>query len=48
MPPTVLIVDDSPTIRGFAKVFLKALQVEVAEAEEGRQALVRKFLGSAG
>ena len=46
MPPTVLIVDDSPTIRGFAKVFLKALQVEVAEAEEGQQALeiVRKNL----
>jgi two-component system chemotaxis response regulator CheY len=44
LPPTVLIVDDSPTIRGFAKVFLKALQVEVAEAEEGKQALeiVRK------
>jgi two-component system chemotaxis response regulator CheY len=46
LPPTVLIVDDSPTIRGFAKVFLKALQVEVAEAEEGQQALeiVRKNL----
>jgi two-component system chemotaxis response regulator CheY len=41
---TVLIVDDSPTIRGFAKVFLKAMQLEVAEAEEGKQALeiVRK------
>jgi two-component system, chemotaxis family, chemotaxis protein CheY len=44
LPRTVLIVDDSPTIRGFAKLFLKALPVEVAEAEEGRQALeiVRK------
>ena len=44
MPPTVLIVDDSPTIRGFARLFLKALPVEVAEAGEGRQALeiVRK------
>lgn len=44
MPPTVLIVDDSPTIRGFARLFLKALPVEVAEAEEGKQALeiVRK------
>jgi two-component system chemotaxis response regulator CheY len=44
VPPTVLIVDDSPTIRGFARLFLKALPVEVAEAGEGRQALeiVRK------
>ena len=39
MPRKVLIVDDSPTIRGFARIFLKALQVEVAEAEEGLQAL---------
>ena len=39
-----MIVDDSPTIRGFARLFLKALPVEVAEAGEGRQALeiVRK------
>jgi two-component system chemotaxis response regulator CheY len=44
LPRTVLIVDDSPTIRGFARLFLKALPVEVAEAEEGKQALeiVRK------
>lgn len=39
MARTVLIVDDSPTIRGFAKIFLKPLQVEVQEAEEGMQAL---------
>ena len=39
MPRTVLIVDDSPTIRGFAKVFLKTLKVEVKEAEDGAQAL---------
>ncbi|MGZ6143468.1 MAG: response regulator [Myxococcales bacterium] len=39
MPRKVLIVDDSPTIRGFARIFLKPLQVEVAEAEEGLQAL---------
>jgi two-component system chemotaxis response regulator CheY len=39
LPRTVLIVDDSPTIRGFARLFLKALPVEVAEAEEGKQAL---------
>jgi two-component system chemotaxis response regulator CheY len=37
--PTVLIVDDSPTIRGFAKIYLKPLAVEVVEAEEGMQAL---------
>jgi two-component system chemotaxis response regulator CheY len=34
-----LIVDDSPTIRGFAKIFLKPLQCEVKEAEDGTQAL---------
>ena len=39
MPRIVLIVDDSPTIRGFAKLFLRSLQVEVQEAEEGAQAL---------
>lgn len=37
--PTVLIVDDSPTIRGFAKLYLRPLAVEVVEAEEGMQAL---------
>lgn len=39
MPRTVLIVDDSPTIRSFAKVFLKPLGVQVKEAEDGAQAL---------
>ena len=39
MPRTVLIVDDSPTIRGFARIFLKQLPVDVQEAEEGMQAL---------
>ncbi len=39
MPRTVLIVDDSPTIRGFAKVFLKPLGVQVKEAADGAQAL---------
>ena len=39
MPRTVLIVDDSATIRGFAKVFLKPLGVLVKEAEDGAQAL---------
>lgn len=37
--PTVLIVDDSATVRGFARLFLKQLAVEVREAEEGAQAL---------
>ena len=37
--PTVLIVDDSPTIRGFARIYLGPLAVEVLEAEEGMQAL---------
>jgi two-component system chemotaxis response regulator CheY len=36
---SVLIVDDSPTIRGFAKIFLKPLDVTIYEAEEGMQAL---------
>jgi len=39
LPRAVLIVDDSPTIRGFAKLFLKPLQIEVKEAEDGAQAL---------
>jgi two-component system chemotaxis response regulator CheY len=39
MARTVLVVDDSPTIRGFAKIFLKPLQVDVQEAEDGMQAL---------
>ncbi len=39
MARSVLIVDDSPTIRGFAKIFLKPLDVIIYEAEEGMQAL---------
>ncbi len=39
MRETVLIVDDSPTIRGIARIFLKALAVEIQEAEEGERAL---------
>ncbi len=46
MARKVLIVDDSPTIRGFAKIFLKALDVEVAEAEEGLQALEQVRAGA--
>jgi CheY-like chemotaxis protein len=36
---TVLIVDDSATIRAFAKIFLKGLAVELLEAEDGVKAL---------
>jgi CheY-like chemotaxis protein len=36
---TVLIVDDSATIRAFAKIFLKGLEVQLLEAEDGVQAL---------
>jgi CheY-like chemotaxis protein len=39
VPRTVLIVDDSPTIRAFARIFLKTLQVDVSEAEDGQKAL---------
>ena len=39
MPRAVLIVDDSPTIRGFARLCLKPLQIEVKEAADGGQAL---------
>jgi len=37
--PTVLVVDDSATVRGFARIHLRPLNVEVQEAEEGVQAL---------
>jgi CheY-like chemotaxis protein len=36
---TVLIVDDSSTIRAFARIFLKPLGIELLEAEDGVQAL---------
>ena len=39
MAGSVLIVDDSPTIRGFARIFLSPLGVEIVEAEEGARAL---------
>jgi two-component system chemotaxis response regulator CheY len=39
LPRAVLIVDDSPTIRGFARLFLRPLQLEVKEAADGAQAL---------
>ena len=39
MARTVLIVDDSATIRAFAKIFLKGLGVDLLEAEDGVRAL---------
>jgi CheY-like chemotaxis protein len=36
---TVLIVDDSATIRAFAKIFLKSLDLQLLEAGDGVQAL---------
>jgi two-component system chemotaxis response regulator CheY len=39
VPRTVLVVDDSPTIRGFARLLLKSLDVQVIEAEDGEKAL---------
>ncbi|HXN84124.1 MAG TPA: response regulator [Myxococcales bacterium] len=39
MPKIVLVVDDSPTIRGFCRLALRPLSIEIAEAEEGAQAL---------
>lgn len=39
MPRSVLVVDDSPTIRGFARLLLRALDVTVIEAEDGEKAL---------
>jgi len=39
VPRSVLVVDDSPTIRGFARLILRALDVTVVEAEDGAKAL---------
>src|SRR5207245_8796616 len=39
VPRTVLVVDDSPTIRGFARLLLRSLDVKVVEAEDGSKAL---------
>jgi two-component system chemotaxis response regulator CheY len=33
--PILLVVDDSPTIRGFVRVALRGLPVEIVEAEDG-------------
>ena len=39
MSPTVLILDDSPTIRFITKVYLTGPGVEIREASNGRDAL---------
>ena len=39
MPRSVLVVDDSPTIRGFARLLLRSLDVKVVEAEDGAKGL---------
>ena len=39
MPVTILVVDDSPTLRGIVKIYLRPLQVEVMEADGGARAL---------
>ena len=39
MPVTILVVDDSPTLRGIVKIYLRPLQVEVMEADGGERAL---------
>lgn len=44
MPKTVLLVDDSATVRGFCRLCLRPLAIELIEAAEGAAALesVRK------
>jgi two-component system chemotaxis response regulator CheY len=39
VPRSVLVVDDSPTIRGFARLLLRSLDVNVVEAEDGSKGL---------
>lgn len=39
MPQTILLVDDSPTIRSIIKVYLMGRQFEFVEADEGQRAL---------
>src|SRR5207237_9507163 len=39
MPITILVVDDSPTLRGIVKIYMRPLQVEVMEADGGERAL---------
>ena len=39
MATTILVVDDSPTLRGIVKIYMRPLQVEVMEADGGERAL---------
>jgi len=39
MTPTVLLVDDSPSIRSILRIYLVSRKVEVLEAEDGLRAL---------
>ena len=39
MPITILVVDDSPTLRGIVKIYMRPLAVEVMEADGGERAL---------
>ena len=41
----VLIADDSPTIRGFVRLALRGLPIELVEAEDGAQGLERARQG---
>ena len=39
MNTTILVVDDSPTLRGIVKIYMRPLQLEVMEADGGERAL---------
>ncbi len=39
MSVTILVVDDSPTLRGIVKIYMRPLQVDVMEADGGERAL---------
>jgi two-component system chemotaxis response regulator CheY len=39
MAIAILVVDDSPTLRGIVKIYMRPLQVEVMEADGGARAL---------
>jgi two-component system, chemotaxis family, chemotaxis protein CheY len=46
VPRSVLVVDDSPTIRGFARLLLRSLDVKVVEAEDGSKGLAAARAGA--
>ena len=39
MAITILVVDDSPTLRGIVKIYLRPLHVDVMDADGGERAL---------